>query len=231
MLKIKRFIVTAILTGAMMTSVLAAPPKSLTESQVASYARVALVMSSVEGNSYDLYVASDDDHLMTQKYMWKSHDDEENWVGHYYLYLKPVNSKEKAVRQNVRLYNENFPRHKNQTMILDRNYPNYNGFYLAKGKAGLPDILIRTERVTGGGGFATQAYVIKDGKLNQLKYLDENKNVFYTRIAGSKPFYYLDDGTFAVPWWTNIKPGGSFITVYMLDSNNLTLIPAYTVKE
>lgn len=84
-------------------------------------------------------------------------------------------------------------------MILDRNYPNYNGFYLAKGKAGLPDILIRTERITGSGGFATQAYIIKDGKLNQLKYLDE-KNVIYTRTAGGKPFHYLDDGTFAVPW-------------------------------
>lgn len=83
--------------GTMVTSVFAAPPKSLTENQLSRYARVSLVMTSVEGNSYNLYVASDDDHLMTKEYMWKSHDDEENWVGHYYLYIKPLNSQEKAV--------------------------------------------------------------------------------------------------------------------------------------
>ena len=93
-----------------------------------------------------------------------------------------------------------------------------------------PDLLVSKIQITGGVVFDVKVFVVKDGKLRTVKFLNEG-NLGDARDTGFEPITYLGDGKISVPWWTN-APGseGRYRTIYNLDVENLILVPSYTKK-
>lgn len=206
------------------------PPQFSTQ-EAMQKARVSLAMKSVEGTLYDLYLISDDEQYLGGHYFWAKDPYESNYQGHYTAYLAPSGNNVPAQQQAVDFSTQrrNGTR---STLVISGSGGNRNGFYVAPGKAGMPDILILTQRMTGGGSFLTTAYLIKEGSLQPLRYMNKNRYITKGHSAGFKKLHYLDDGTFAVPWWSNARPGGGrFITVYMLDVKDRLLVEAYRMND
>lgn len=206
-------------------------PPQLGVQEAMQKARVSLAMKSVEGTLYDVYLVSDDEQYLGGKYFWAKDPYESNYQGHYSAYLTPSGQSGTAEKQAVDFSTQrrNGTR---STLVISGYGGNRNGFYVAQGKGGLPDILVLTQRMTGGGRFLTTAYVIKEGSLQPLRYMNQDRHIKKGHSAGFKKLHYLDDGTFAVPWWSNARPGGGrFITVYMLDVKDLLLVEAYRMAD
>ena len=171
-----------------------------------------------------MYIIGEDEKLLSD-WIWASND--RIWTGNYFAYVGQKNSSAFTL-QNVALFDS---RDKdNQRINVTRS--NHDGFHRVKGVRGLPDMLVSKIQVTGGGYFDMKVFVVKNGRLQLVKFLGDDKktlsDVFNT--VGT-PMTYLDNGTLSVPWHTNAAPdAGSYVTVYMLDVENLILIPAYTNK-
>lgn len=198
----------------------AEPPASLTVAEAAAAARQTLAMQSLEQQKYKVYVISDDEKYIGSHYYWAGKEPEKNWQGHYYLYLQAAGS-DNVVKQNFYQY----------MFVINPAEPDKNGFYVVPGKAGLPDILVHTERLGIDGAYDTTAFLIKDGSLQQLRYINKNGRLMYSHHAGRPRLYYLDDGTFAVPDLYRDHLGvDTFTKVYMLDIQNLLFTYAYETR-
>lgn len=201
--------------------VLAAPPASLTAAEATAQARQVLSLHSLENQAYTVYVISDDEKFIGSDYIWADRTDEDNWRGHYYLYLQAAASPT-AVQQDIYEY----------PVVINPKEPLKNGFYVVPGRQNLPDLLIHTEHLGGRASFDTTAYVIKNGKLQQLRYINQNNRLMYTHHARKQALHYVTDGTFAVPDYYGDHMGiETFTKVYMLDVKNLIFLYAYTINE
>ena len=136
----------------------AAPATTMSKQDAATRARMTLAMKSVDGQLYDVYAISDNEYLMGDSYQWRQYNTyEENWKGNFYLYIANQ-SDANAMQQRVNLFDEHYKSESNASkFIVNTTYPNYNGFYIVQGKAGMPDVLIHTIRESGGGFFSIRA--------------------------------------------------------------------------
>ena len=229
----KRSVIMAIGIIVLLTNVvLAQPPNILSNETTSARARVSFLMSSVENIPHNLYIVGINERRLDDRWPWRQFDKhEEIWTGKYYAYVnRPGDSK--SVLQTVPLFNSKTYQTTNPSQRINVHYPNYDGFYLVKGKAGQPDILVCTIRQTGGGSFSARTFIIKNGKLQLMRFMGEEQKIRDSHIIGFERLYYLPDGTLAVPWWTNSpEMHGRYTTVYMIDVDNLILISAYTNKD
>lgn len=208
------------------------------EPSIPSRARVTFCMESVEGIPYDVYIVGENEELVDKKWHWRQWDkDEEIWCGTYYAYIKAQDETE-PVLQSVYLFDERKypecnPEARKTWQRINIQYPNYDGFYMVKDdEKKLPDLLVSTNRLTGGGAFGVHLFVIKDNALQLVCFMEENGNIIDSHSAGFNYVSYTEDGTLAVPWWTNAKPNaGRYTTFYDLDVDNLILNPVRTIKR
>ena len=215
-------------------------PGSVSTEEASSRARVTFLMNSVENMPYNVYIVGENEKLLGSNWGWRQQNvHEEIWAGKYYAYINESNGSV-AARQPVSLFREETYASNNNSWPPQRinvHYPNYDGFYVVKGKMGQPDILVCTSRETGGGYFSARVFVIKDGFMKLVRFMDQEQSTKETIMIGFDRIYYLDDGTLAVPWWTNAGRGsfgggaGKYTTVYMMDIGNLILISSYTNRR
>lgn len=231
----KRILLISLFVTLLITSIaFAKPVDTLSDDTAASKARVSFLMSSVNGIPHNVYIVGEHEKLLGSDWTWRQYNTyEEIWTGTYYAYLdKPGDSL--AALQSVYLFSVRTYQNANPSWPAQRinvYYPNYDGFYIVKGKAGQPDILVCTSRDTGGGSFTAKTFIIKNGKLQLLRFMNKEHKINESHNIGFDRLYYLDDGTLAVPWWTNDPVmHGRYTTVYMLDIDNLILISSYTNK-
>ncbi len=214
-----------------------APTVQEEKSSIPSRARVIFHMESIEGIPYDVYIVGENEELVDKNWLWRQRDkNEEIWCGAYYAYIKPQGETE-LVLQSVYLFDEWIypecnPEARKKWQRINIQYPNCDGFYTVKGiEANQPDILVCTRRLTGGGAFGVRLFIIKDDVLQLVRFMKENENIIDSHIAGFNFLEYAEDGTLAVPWWTNAKPNaGVYTTFYDLDVDDLILSPVSTIK-
>ncbi len=212
----KTFAAVLLSCSFLLPAALAAAPSYLSQRQAAERARETFLMKGTDGGSYRIYVVGENEEFLGGKYFWTKNEQEQNYKGNYSLYMARMGSKEMALRQPVEL-------HHNRPIIVNPVDPSRNGFYVAKGIRRQPDILVLTQRESGGGGFGAETYFIRNGQLQQLWYLRPNGQIGKKVFIGFKKLHYQNDGTFAVPTWTNRKPGGHFIIVYRLNVSRMLL--------
>ncbi|MCF2601929.1 hypothetical protein I6E26_10335 [Anaerovibrio lipolyticus] len=209
--------------------VFATPVDKMTKLQALNAARMHFALKSVEGIVYNVYIISDDEEYIGNKYFWAESQFEENWQGHYHIYIAPQNKPDEIVRQDVAL-EKNRPYHRS-TMILNITSPTLNGFYIIKGKQDWPDFLFFKQRACGSSSFSSSTFAIKHGKVQEIEYQNVDGEIF-TPNNGRKSPYYTAEGDIAFPWWTNaLETRGSYITVYRFDKTKMLLQALYTVKQ
>ena len=221
----KFFIVTALLM-LFAAQICYAAPQSLDRATANSRARQLFEINSAEGVWHSVYIVGEDEKLLTD---WTWAPGDRIWTGNYFAYVGQKNSSTFAL-QNVELFAK--ARYDEHSQRINVTRSNRDGFIRVKGVRGLPDLLVSKIQVTGGGYFDMKVFVVKDGRLQLVKFLGEDKKTLSdTFNTVGTPMTYLDNGTLSVPWHTNAAPdAGSYVTVYMLDVENLILIPAYTNK-
>ena len=199
---------------------------TLDKSVADSQARQSFTLRSVEGKIFDVRIVGDGETVLTD---WLWGNDDTIYAADYSAYLGDANS-DTLTRQDVELFANNYGGEHPQRINVTR--PNRDGFYKIMGVNGLPDLLVSQIQVTGGGYFDMKIFVVKSGRLQLVRFLDDDKKTLRESFnTYSKPATYLDDGTLSIPWHTNAMPAaGSYETVYMFDADNLILIPAYTKK-
>ena len=220
----KRFLTVAflILLSAQVCS--AVPPQSLDKASVDTRARKVFELNSVEGIWHSVYIIGENEKILND-WIWAPND--KVWTGNYFAYVGQGLSSTFTL-QNIEL----FDRYGKNNQRINMTRPNRDGFYIVKGVCGLPDLFISKIQITGGGYFNMKVFVIKDGRFQLVRFLDNDKKTLREAFSTiGSPTTYLDNGTLSVPWHTNVTPdAGSYVTVYMLDVENLILIPAYTNK-
>ena len=202
-----------------------AAPQTLDRATADSRARQTFELISTEGDSYSVRIIGEDEKLLTD-WFWAKGD--KIWTGNYFAYIARRESSTLTL-QDVQVFAQNFnsehPQRVNATLA------NRDGVHLVTGLNGMPDLLISKIQITGGGVFDVKIFVVKNGRLQQVKFIGDNGKLQDGRDSTARPTVYLADGTISVPWHTNVAPAaGSYDTVYMFDLNNLILIPAYTKK-
>ena len=204
-----------------------ATPTTLDSYDAQSLARKSFNLRSVEGAWYEVCIVGEYEKTLSD-WIWARND--KIFTGNYYAYLGKKNSSTFTL-QNVELFGS-YGRIGDVYHRINMTRPNRDGFSVIKGVRGLPDMLVSKIQVTGGGYFEMKIFVVKNGRLQLVKFLDKDKKNFRNTFnTTSNSTTYLDNGTISVPWHTNAAPyWGSYITVYMLDVENLILIPAYTNK-
>ena len=202
-----------------------AAPQTLDRATADSKARQTFELISAEGDSYSVRIIGENEKLLTD-WFWAAGD--KIWTGNYFAYIARRESSTLTL-QDVQVFAQNFnsehPQRVNATLA------NRDGVHLVTGLNGMPDLLISKIQITGGGVFDVKIFVVKNGRLQQVKFIGDNGKLQDGRDSTSRPTVYLNDGTISVPWHTNVAPAaGSYDTVYMFDIDNLILIPAYTKK-
>ena len=198
---------------------------TLDRSTADSQARQSFTLRCVEGNYFDVRIVGDGETILSD-WFW-AHGDT-IYAADYSVYLGDENSST-LTRQDVELFANNYGGEHPQRINVTR--PNRDGFYVVRGVNGLPDLLVSQIQITGGGYFDMKIFVVKNGRLQELKFQNREGKLQNHRDTITTPTTYLDDGTISVPWHTNAVPDvGRYVTVYMFDADNLILIPAYTNK-
>ena len=202
-----------------------AAPSTIDRSTADSTARQSFELRSVEGNYFDVYIVGENENILDD-WLWANGDT--IYAGDYSAYLGTENSATLA-RQNVELFADNYGDKHPQRINVTRD--NRDGCYVVRGVNGLPDLLVCKIQITGGGYFAVKIFVVKDGRLQAVKFQNDKGTLQDDRDTTPKSITYLDDGTISLPWHTNVaEVAGSYVTIYMFDADNLILIPAYTNK-
>ena len=203
----------------------AEPPLTMEKTTAKSHARQSFNLRSVEGAWYEVYIVGEREKLLVD-WLWAPND--EIFTADYHVYLGSDNQSKLSL-QNV----EFFGRYDKDNQRINMTRPNRDGFHRVEGVNGMPDLLISKIQVTGGGYFDMKVFAVKNGRLHLVKFLNKDNQTLYENFnTTSVPTTYLDNGTLYVPWHTNAMPGaGAYVTVYMLDIDNLILIPAYTNKR
>ena len=204
----------------------AEPPRTMDRSTAKAKARQSFTLRSVEGAWYEVYIVGYDEVILVD---WQWGRDETIYSADYFVYLGKDYSSALA-RQNVELFAE--ARYGQHSQRINVTRPNRDGLSKVTGVNNLPDLLVSKIQVTGGGHFAMKIFAVKNGRLQAVQILDDDKKFLHATFDTiSTPVKYLDNGTLSIPWHTNVMPGaGSYETIYMLDADNLILIPAYTNK-
>ncbi|MBQ7454243.1 MAG: hypothetical protein IJS69_04250 [Selenomonadaceae bacterium] len=207
-----------------------AAPASIDKTTANFQARQSFMLTSAEGDKYDVYIIGEDEKIL---YDWLWAQGDKIFSGNYFAYINKINSATLNL-QDVKLFADIHSAENAQRVNvtqLDRD-----GFYRVKCRGNLPDLLVSKIQITGGGAFAVKIFVVKDGRLQQVKFIGDKFNgnvgkIQDSRDSTSNPIICNDDGTISVPWHSNVAGiAGSYITVYMLDVDNLILSPAYTNK-
>lgn len=231
------FIISAIIFLSLGTTISEATvPTSIDKSIIASKARLSFLMSSVEKINYDVYIVGYNERTIGSKdWIWAHDPYGIIYAGDYFPYITPTTSNQAPALQYLYLFgseryiadhnnNNTYP---NQRISTDGN--TYDQIYIAHSNHGEPDILVSTIQAYGGGMTESRCFIIKNGKMQLLRFMNKSQEIrecFYTNI---KHIYYLNDGTVAVPWWTNAgEHRGGHLSVYMLDTVNNILIESYT---
>ena len=201
-----------------------AATQTLDRTTADSRVRQSFELTSVEGDSYSVRIIGENEKLL-HDWHWAKGDD--IWTGDYFAYIARRESQNFEL-QNVEVFAQNY---KNEyTQRINLTQPCRDGVYLVTGLNNMPDLLVSKIQFTSG-AFDTKIFAIKNGRLQQLKFLKDDKTFQNGRDSSVKPVTYLNDGTISVPWYSNVAPvAGSYVTIYMLDVDNLILIPAYTNK-
>ena len=219
----KIFYVTALLI-IFAAQICSAAPAEIDRTSANFQARQSFTLTSVEGDKYSVCIVGEDEKIL-EDWLWAQGD--KIFSGNYSAYIGKENSATLTL-QDAKLFADAYSAEDAQRINvtqLDRD-----GFYRVKGKYGLPDLLVSKIQITGGGYFATKIFVVKDGRLQLVKFYDAKK-LQDSRDTVSAPIAYRDDATIGVPWHTNAAPdAGSYVTAYMFDLDNLILSPAYTNK-
>lgn len=202
----------------------AAPTQSMQRETAGSNARKSFELRSVEGKIYGVRIVGYGEKILDD-WLWAQGD--KIYSGEYFAYLAEKNSSTFAL-QDVKLFADAYSAADSQRINVSRD--NRDGFYKVISVKNFPDLLVSKIQITGGGVFNVKIFVVKTGKIQTVKFLNEG-NLGDARDTGFEPITYLGDGKISVPWWTN-APGseGRYITVYRFDVDNLILIPAYTKK-
>lgn len=217
------FFVTALML--VFAQVCFAATSTLERSTADSQARQSFELRAVDGKIFDVRIVGDNEKSLTD---WFWAQDDEIYSGDYFAYLAAKNSSTFEL-QNVQLFANNYGGEHPQRINLTR--ANRDGCYKVTGVNGLPDLLVSKIQITGGGFFDVKIFAVKNGRLQELKIQSADGKLRNGRDTGFDPITYLDDGTLSVPWWTNApNQEGRYVTVYMLDAENLILTPAYTNK-
>lgn len=216
---LQRICIMIVLVVIILTStVFAAIPAKMNIENANERSQETLLIHSVEGTAYNLFLISDNAKYNSRYLSEKSGI----YVGDYYVYLARVGDDTAVLQTGIRP----FP-------TLDRTGNTPNGCYVISSQTGMPDILENLFRATGGGGYAATFYAIKDNRLKEIKFMDKDKRItsgykaidLYREKDAAR---YLDDGTFYLHTWANAWPNaGTYKTVYMFDTKNLIMIRAY----
>ena len=201
-----------------------AEPSTLNRSEADSRSRQSFTLRSVEGKIFDVYIVGDGETILTD-WLWAF--DDTIFAGDYSVYLGDANS-DTFTRQDVELFANNYGGEHPQRINVTQ--PNRDGCHKVTGINVLPDLLVSKIQITGGGFFDMKIFVVKNGRLQALRFSGDG-NFKTSRDTGFEPTTYRDDGTISVPWWTN-APGseGRYVTFYKLDADNLILSPLRTEK-
>lgn len=223
----KKFFIATALLILFAAQICYAAPQSLDRATANSRARQLFEINSAEGVWHSVYIVGENEKLL-HDWIWAPGD--RIWTGNYFAYVGQKNSSTFAL-QNVELFGS-YGHVGDVYQRINVTRSNRDGFIRVKGVRGLPDLLVSKIQVTGGGYFEMKVFAVKNGHLQLVRFLDDDKKTLHdTFNTVGSPMTYLDNGTLAVPWHTNAMPGaGSYETVYMFDVENLILIPAYTNK-
>lgn len=199
-----------------------AATSTLNRSDADSQARQSFELRAVDGKIFDVRIVGDDEKLVTD---WFRAPEDTIYAGDYSAYLTAANS-DTFSRQDVELFADDHDKNYPQRINVTRD--NHDGFYFVRGVNNLPDLLVSKIQITSF-AFAVKIFVVKDGRLQLVKFQNDKGTLQDSRDSDFRPMTYLDDGTISLTWHTNTVPDvGTYATVYMLDADNLILIPAYT---
>ncbi len=205
----------------MTSSVFAMIPETMDIQTAERRSMETLLINSINGTRYELFLISDNARYQ-QQYLFEKNG---IYVGDFYVYLARLGDDTAFLQKKIGPFH-----------TLDCDGLTRNGCYVITSNAGMPDVLENVSRVTGGGGYDTRFFAIKDGRLRAIIFMNQNRKIqkspFWIDLyRETEPVRYLDDGTFYIHWWTNAWPEvGSYKAVYMFDYQNLIMIEAYTYK-
>ena len=202
----------------------AAPPK-INRTVADTQARQSFTLTSAEGDGYDVCIVGEDEKILDD-WIWAQND--KIFSGKYFAYIDKTDSATLNL-QDAQLFANAYSAENPQRINITQQ--NRDGFYRVKGKGGLPDFLVSKIQITGGGVFFVKIFVIKDGRLQQVNFLDDKKKLQDYCDTGFEPITCNGDGEISVPWWTN-APGseGRYVTTYTFDANKLILRHVNTKK-
>lgn len=147
---LQRICIMIVLVVIILTStVFAAIPAKMNIENANERSQETLLIHSVEGTAYNLFLISDNAKYNSRYLSEKSGI----YVGDYYVYLARVGDDTAVLQSGIRP----FP-------TLDRTGNTPNGCYVISSQTGMPDILENLFRATGGGGYAATFYAIKDNR-------------------------------------------------------------------
>lgn len=205
-----------------MATAFAMIPDSMDISTAEQRSYETLLVNSIEGEKYELFLIADNAQY-TKNYLWEK---EPIYVGKFYAYIAKIGDDYAYLQKNIEPFR-----------TIDQNNIYRNGCYIINSDSGMPDIIANVCRSTGGGIYDSDFFVIKDNKMKKIQFMKKDRTLIRRGFAldfyhEDVPVKYLDDGTFYVHWWTNAYPEvGSYKSVYMFDSKNLIMIEAYTYKR
>lgn len=217
--KICTFLVITLITT--MATAFAMIPDSMDISTAEQRSYETLLVNSIEGDKYELFLIADNAKY-TENYLWEK---DPVYVGKFYAYIAKSDDDIAYLQKNIGPFitvgKENI--HRNGCCIINSSY-------------GMPDIIENISRMSGGGGYYATFYAIKNNKIQKIQFMGKDRTLqrgssvsFYQEDV---PVKYLDDGTFYIHWSTNAWPRvGSYKSVYMFDTKNLIMIEAYTYKR
>jgi hypothetical protein len=205
-----------------MATAFAMIPDSMDISTAEQRSYETLLVNSIEGEKYELFLIADNPKY-TEHYLWEKNP---LYVGKFYSYIARVGDDYAYLQKNIEPFE-----------TVDRDNIHRNGCYVIDSINGMPDIVANIYRASGGGSYGGEFYAIKNNKLQKIQFMKKDRTILKRGFAldvyhESVPAKYLDDGTFYVHWWTNAWPDvGDYKSVYMLDTKNLIMIEAYTYKR
>lgn len=210
----------------------------MSEEMAIQKSRVSYLMNGTDGKMYNVYIVGDNESYDREFSTWKKTPDDRVYKATTYGAYVCDSDDTVSMLQSVQLFGE----HKTAGgyVYMNLTNPSYvGGIYLIKGVNGEPDILVSAAQLYGSGAVDYRCFVIKNGSLKQLKFMDENQSFHFDVVGTHQKPYTLDDGTIAFPWFRRTSltsdgrkiQGGSFTSVFMPDFTNLILIHGYTYKR
>lgn len=218
----RKILIMAIMALIIMTSTGSAMIPNIIDVNIAAHRSwETLLINSVEGTKYNVFLISDDAKY-EERYLFEKNG---IYVGKFYVYIARLGDDTAFLQKDIEPF-----------YTLDKYGNTNNGCYVIISQTGMPDILENVYRMSGGGMYIGTFYTIKNNRLQKIQFINQNRRVdhvnFPIDFREKNPVRYLDDGTFYIHWWANAWPNtGTYKTVYMFDTKNLIMIKAYEYKK